>query len=359
MSLELLAPTYLAALEDELRQAIGTEFTQSAAALAARGQPAPTEANGAASEMLPEYYRMLTYHLGWTDGAAPHAAGKRIRPLLCLLCCSAAGGQWEQALPLAAAVELIHNFSLIHDDIEDNSALRRGRETVWVKWGQAQAINAGDAMFTLAHLAPHRLRARGVDPALALAALAEIDYTCLALTQGQYLDMSFEERTYVSVAEYLSMIEKKTAALIAAATALGAAVAGAPPERLAHYRDYGWNLGVAFQLQDDLLGIWGDPSVTGKSAASDLEKRKKSLPVVFGLERLPEFAAAYARPHQPGEPVQGLVEILDELGARRYVEQQVEAATAQARQSLALAGAQQPAGRALDELTDQLLNRKM
>jgi geranylgeranyl diphosphate synthase type I len=302
---------------------------------------------------------MLNYHLGWTDDATPQATGKRIRPLLCLLACTAAGGHWEQALPLAAAVELIHNFSLIHDDIQDNSELRRGRQTVWVKWGQPLAINAGDAMFTLAHLAPQRLTALGVPAEVALAALAELDYTCVALTQGQYLDMTFEQRTEVSVAEYLAMIEKKTAALIAAATYLGAAVAGAPPERLAHYHAYGWNLGLAFQLQDDLLGIWGNPRVTGKSAASDLEKRKKSLPVVFGLERLPAFGAAYALPHQAGEPVESLVEILDELGARRYVEQQVQTTTSQARQSLALACPAEPAGTALVELTDQLLNRQM
>ena len=352
MSLAQLSPLYLAALEAELRGAIGSEQAHLSATRGAHGLPP----GGTAPDHLNDYYGMLAYHLGWTDHSSP---GKRIRPLLCLLCCSAAGGAWEQALPLAAAVELIHNFSLIHDDIQDNSALRRGRPTVWTKWGQAQAINAGDAMFTLAHLAPHRLTALGVAPATALQALAKLDYTCLALTQGQHLDMAFEQRDGISEAEYLSMIEKKTAALIAAAAYLGALVAGAPVERLAHYHAYGWYLGVAFQLQDDLLGIWGDPQVTGKSAASDLEKRKKSLPVVYGLERLPEFAAAYAQPHDPGRPVTGLVEMLDELGARPYAEARARAATAQARQALAAACAQEPAGQALTELTDQLLNRQM
>lgn len=356
MSLEQLAPTYLTALEAELRRAVGSEHLHAAAVRAAHGSPLPTPSNDAIPEFLSDYYEMLAYHLGWTDGIA---TGKRIRPLLCLLACAGAGGRWEQALPLAAALELIHNFSLIHDDIQDNSELRRGRLTVWVKWGQAQAINAGDAMFTLAHLAPHRLTELGVPPAVALAALAELDYTCLALTQGQYLDMSFERRDTVTVPEYLSMIGKKTAALIAAATYLGAVVAGAPPERLAHFRAFGWNLGLAFQLQDDWLGIWGDPSVTGKSAASDLEKRKKSLPVVYGLERLPAFASAYAAPHHPGEAVQPLAEMLEEVGAQRYVQQQAQTATDQARQSLVMAAADGPAGQALSELTEQLLNRKM
>jgi geranylgeranyl diphosphate synthase type I len=153
------------------------------------------------------------------------------------------------------------------------------------------------------------------------------------------------------------MIEKKTAALIAASTWLGAAVAGAPAERLAHFRAYGRHLGVAFQLQDDLLGIWGDPSVTGKSAASDLEKRKKSLPVVVGLERLPAFAEAYAAPHQPGDGVERLAEILEEAGARREVEQRVAATTALAHEALALACPEGEAGEALRELTEQLLAR--
>ena len=354
MSLAQFSPPYLAAIEDEMRRAIGSEPVHVVDSLATRGLTRPVALDGGPAELLGEYYQMLAYHLGWTDQTR---TGKRIRPLLCLLCCTAAGGQWEQALPVAAAVELIHNFSLIHDDIQDNSELRRGRQTVWVKWGQAQAINAGDAMFTLAHLAPHRLLKLGLAPEVALAALAELDYTCLALTQGQHLDMTFEQRSSVTVAEYIAMIEKKTAALIAAATYLGAAVAGLPAERLAHFHAYGWNLGVAFQLQDDLLGIWGNPGVTGKSAATDLEKRKKSLPVVYGLERLPEFAAAYAQPHRSGESVQVLADMLEEIGARDYVERRVQATTAQARTALALASAADAAGQALHELTDQLLNR--
>src|SRR5258708_22064165 len=176
---------------------------------------------------------MLEYHLGWANGSAassgPAAAGnsaatggsigtggsfatgKRIRPLLCLLSASAAGGDWRQALPLGAALELIHNFSLIHDDIQDNSPLRRGRPTVWRRWGQAQAINAGDAMFTLAYLAPQRLLALRVLPEVAMRALAELNFTCLELTQGQHLDMNFERHAMVTVPEYLAMIEKKTA----------------------------------------------------------------------------------------------------------------------------------------------------
>jgi geranylgeranyl diphosphate synthase type I len=304
---------------------------------------------------LREYYEMLAYHLGWTAGGA---GGKRIRPLLCLLACAAAGGDWHQALPLAAAVELIHNFSLIHDDIQDNSPLRHGRATVWARWGAAQAINAGDAMFTLAFRAPHRLAELSVPPAVMLTALAELTRTCLALTQGQYLDMAFEHRQRVSVADYLAMIEKKTAVLIAAAAALGASVAGGAPAQVTAFYRFGLNLGLAFQLQDDLLGIWGDPAMTGKSAASDLEKRKKSLPVVYGLEHSTEFALAYAQPHQPGDAVGALADLLDRLGARAEAERRAQAATACAVEALAQCHAAEPAGQALRDLTAQLLGRR-
>jgi geranylgeranyl diphosphate synthase type I len=212
-------------------------------------------------------------------------------------------------------------------------------------------------MFTLAHLAPHALVEHGLSPAVVLAALAYFDHVGLTLTQGQYLDMSFERRERVSVAEYMEMIEYKTGALIAAATRLGALIAGADGDGLEHFYGYGRSLGLAFQIQDDLLGIWGDPAVTGKSAASDLEKRKKSLPVVYGLEHSAEFAAAYARLPQPGESVGELARTLEQLGARDYAQKQANALTAEAIQHGEAAGLNGEAGLALRELTDQLLSR--
>jgi geranylgeranyl diphosphate synthase, type I len=322
----------LPAIEDEMRRVVG-------------GGPEP----------FADYYQMLTYHLGWNTGAG---SGKRIRPLLALLCCAAAGGDWQVALPAAAAIELIHNFSLIHDDIQDNSPTRRGQPTVWAKWGPAQAINAGDAMFTLAHLAPHGLTARGVAPEVVLWALERLDQTCLALTQGQYLDMSFEGRRRVTVAEYRTMIAGKTGALIAVSTQLGARLGGAAAERLEHFHAYGQSLGLAFQIQDDLLGIWGDEALIGKSTASDLETRKKTLPVVYGLERSESFAEAYARPHHPGEAPAEMAALLAQLGAKDYVEQQASQATQAALKHLEAARPSEPAGTALRELTAQLLNRQ-
>lgn len=367
MALAELSPGYLAAIEEELHRALGSEQTHRSQYLARRGPAAPGDVNPLPAGSLRDYYAMLEYHLGWAGGSVANsdwvatggstAAGKRVRPLLCLLCASAAGGDWRQALPLGAAIELIHNFSLIHDDIQDNSPLRRGRPTVWQKWGQAQAINAGDAMFTLAHLAPQRLLALGVTPEAALRALAELNFTCLELTQGQHLDMTFEQREVVTAPEYLAMIEKKTAVLIAAATFLGASLTIAAGGRLDHFYAYGWNLGLAYQLQDDLLGIWGDPAVTGKSAASDLEQRKKSLPVVYGLEHSPGFAQRYAQPHPPGQSVAGMAAELEHVGAREYVQQRVQATTACAEQELERCRPSGPAAQALRELTQQLLHR--
>ena len=324
---------YLSAIEDELHRALGS-----------------------GPETLRAYYAMMEYHLGWADGAG---GGKRIRPLLCLLSCAACGAEWQRALPMAAAIELLHNFSLLHDDIQDNSPLRRGRPTVWMKWGVAQAINAGDAMFTLAHLAPHALTQRGVPAQVALRALEIFDTTCLRLTQGQYLDMDFEKRERVTVAEYEQMIEGKTAALIAASAGLGALIAGADETRRAAFEQYGRALGLAFQIYDDWLGIWGDPAVTGKSAASDLEKRKKSLPVVYGLERSATFAHAYAQPHTADESVAELARALDELGAQTHTLEQARAFTEEAFRHLEAAQPAGEAGEALKKLTEELLHRSM
>lgn len=339
MSLQHFSALYLPAIEDELRHALGS------------GAPE-----------LREYYLMMEYHLGWTDAAGsplhdPSATGKRIRPLLCLLTCTAVGGAWECALPIAAAVELLHNFSLLHDDIQDGSTLRRGRPTAWTVWGQAQAINAGDAMFTLAHLAPHALIERGVSASTALAALREFDRTCLKLTQGQHLDIRFETRERVTVDEYRLMIEGKTAALIACCAKLGALIGGAPDEQVTHLGEYGRHLGLAFQVHDDWLGIWGDPAVTGKSAASDLEARKKSLPVVFGLERSADFARAYAQPRSPEAPVSALAHTLETLGAQAYTRQMAEQLSQTALHHLEAARLTGAGALALRELTAQLLRR--
>ncbi|MGL4651851.1 MAG: polyprenyl synthetase family protein, partial [Caldilineaceae bacterium] len=217
------------------------------------------------------HYGMLHYHMGWLNEALlPEISpsGKRLRPMLCLLACAEVGGEVARAIPAAAALELLHNFSLIHDDIEDGDEMRRHRATVWKIWGVPQAINAGDGMFALAFAAIQRLNDRGVAPETTLAALRIFTQTCVDLTEGQHLDIGFERRDLVEVEEYLRMIQGKTAALIAGSVAIGAAVGGAESEQDAALWRFGHNIGLAFQIQDDILGIWGDPEVTGKAAAN-------------------------------------------------------------------------------------------
>jgi geranylgeranyl diphosphate synthase type I len=309
-------------------------------------------------EGLSAFHEMLTYHMGWSgDGAGAQAQGKRIRPLLLLLTVSACGGEWQKALPLAAAVELVHNFSLIHDDIQDRSPLRRGRPTVWSQWGIAQAINAGDAMFILAQLA--LLDLGTVLPPQRVLRLSEIfQQACLELTRGQFLDLSYESRTEIGLDEYWRMIAGKTAALLSAATWMGAIFAGAEEEIADAYREYGHYLGLAFQVQDDYLGIWGDEAITGKSAASDLVSGKKSLPVVFALAQEGPFAARWREGLITPEEVPHLAEQLIREGAQAYTRQAADQMTDLALQALRRADPQGEAGEEIYRLTRALLQRE-
>lgn len=277
-------------------------------------------------------FQTMQYHMGWLDDALQPTAdvrGKRLRPIFCLLCCQAAGGDWRAALPAAAAIELIHNFSLIHDDIEDESQRRRGRPAVWSRWGLAQGLNAGDAMWTVAHLAAYQLMDEGHEPALVLCLARELDETCLALCRGQYLDLAFEERHQVSYKEYMHMITGKTASLLAASCAVGAMLAGADVAQVEAYGDFGRELGLTFQIIDDLLGIWGDTQVTGKSAASDLLAKKKTLPVVYTMQWEREQGRScltdlYAQPALSREDVQRALGCLAAADARAYTQAQAK-----------------------------------
>lgn len=306
------------------------------------------------------FHGMIHYHMGWKDEALQPMSfnsGKRIRPLLTLLTCDAAGGDWQQAVPAASAIEIIHNFSLVHDDIQDASDTRRGRPTAWTLWGQPQAINTGDAMFAMAHLGLNRLADQGVAPATVVHAYRRFDDTCVRLTQGQYADMSFETRDGVTTDEYVAMITGKTAVLIALSAELGALVAGATDATVAHYAAFGRDLGLAFQIQDDILGIWGDEALTGKSAATDIATRKKSLPVLYGLERSPALRHLYARTIDEDEFVAQAVAELDKTGAQVYA---AELAAEYSNNALGHLEASAPTGDAavaLFQLADMLMRR--
>ncbi len=234
---------------------------------------------------------IFIYHLGMDKER--ETRGKRIRPLLVLLITHAFQADWKRALPAAAAVEFLHNFSLIHDDVEDRSEQRHGRPTVWAKWGQAQAINAGDGMFTLVFHSAQQLK-RFYPAEVTLYASELIAQACLHLVEGQMMDVAFENRNNISIAEYFKMIDGKTASLLACCTQLGGLIAGVDSSRLELLRKLGYNLGRSFQVQDDLLGIWGDPHETGKPIESDLANHKHTLPVLYGLEISKRFKKKWA-----------------------------------------------------------------
>lgn len=300
--------------------------------------------------------QIVSHHLGWIKSEA--SRGKRLRPLLTLLCCDAAGGHWQTALPAAGAIEWIHNFSLIHDDIEDKSETRRGRETVWKRWGIAQATNTGDALFALAHLLTHELEEHGHDSATILSIQKQLDKACLHLTIGQHLDLKFEETEGVSEDEYLEMIEGKTAALIAASCAIGALAAHSEPSKVVLFQQFGHDLGMSFQIYDDVLGIWGTPDVTGKPSGDDLRVRKKTLPIIFAINHSHDFQELWDSDEIDDNWVTRMTTSLNRSGAREYAEQATRRWTDSALEALASSEPTEPAASELARLTQKLLSRE-
>ena len=293
-------------------------------------------------------YEMVRYHLA-LDGSGA-SGGKRMRPLLGLLAYASIAGDHRRALPGAAAVELGHNFSLVHDDIEDGDRERRHRATLWTLHGVPQAINTGDTLFSLSRIALHRLSDLGFPDRTVLRLMRLYDETCLALCEGQYLDIATSAADeLMSVEAYVDMIGRKTAALIAASVEAGALLATDDEDVIARYRGFGWALGLAFQVNDDLLGIWGAEQTTGK-AASDVAHRKKTLPVIYAAEHAgPEdrerLLALYALPEPNAAEVAEIVAILERVGAREYTRDQARRYRDEALAELDAAGVVRPAAR--------------
>jgi geranylgeranyl diphosphate synthase type I len=335
MSVDAYRERYLPLLERGLRNAL-------------RGQDA-----------LSAFYAMMQYHMGWLDAEGvpiQSSGGKRLRPLLCLLACEAVGGQVEHALPAAMAIELLHNFSLIHDDIQDGSDTRRHRTTVWKVWGVAHGINCGDAMFAAAFLGLSHLKSVGVPAERSLDAQRIFTETCLRLTEGQYLDMTFESQADVDMDDYLSMIGGKTAALISCSTRIGALLGGASGKAVEAYARFGENLGLAFQVIDDILGIWGSEVEVGKSVRSDILTRKKTLPIVYVLHDA-ELRALYAKEELNDRDVDRVLAILDRYQGRAFAERKAREYSKQAIGSLESVGNVTPAHRALHDYALSLLGR--
>ncbi len=271
---------------------IRTEFSEILADIEAEMSSVLNERGGHARPL----YEMLAYHLGVDGTGVPR--GKRIRPLLGVLAYKSLTGDYRKALPGAAALELGHNFSLVHDDIEDSDAERHHRPTLWAIWGIPLAINAGDALFALSRLAIYPLM-EGFSDHRVLELMKVYDETCLALCEGQYLDISFERRADVTVDAYMEMIGKKTAALIGGSVRAGAILATDDDTIAAAYDDFGYALGMAFQMADDVKGTFWSSTESGKAEAGDVRKRKKTLPMVWALENASDAPAQPAHRDLP------------------------------------------------------------
>ena len=308
----------------------------------------------------PLLYRMARYHLGWEDehGEPADAPGKGVRPALCLLACEAAGGDRQAAVPAAAAVELVHAFSLIHDDIQDRDGERHHRPAVWTVWGEAQAINAGDALLALAHLALGELQDYGLSSDSVLQAVRRLDEATLEMVEGQVLDLQMEDREDADVREYLEMVSRKTGALFGCALELGALAARAAPEVRAAFGRLGATLGVAFQMRDDILGAWGDEAKTGKPAGADILRRKKSLPIVLAFELAEGGEADRLRGLCERRDVAGVLAAFEGLGVRAKCEELAAEKAAEAASMLASLELAPAAGAELREAARFLLERE-
>jgi geranylgeranyl diphosphate synthase type I len=321
---ELDLPTLIAATEDEILRLVGDRDPST------KG-----------------LYEMVRYHLG-LDGSG--SAGKRMRPLLGLLAYASITGEFEPALPGAAAVELGHNFSLIHDDIEDADLERRHRPTLWSLHGIPQAINTGDTVFVLSRIALHRLTELGFSDTKVLRLMRLYDETCLALCEGQYIDIwTSGHDDPMTVELYFDMIGRKTAALISAAIEAGALLATDDEAVIGRYRAFGWALGLAFQLNDDLLGIWGKEATTGK-APSDIAKHKKTLPILYAFEQAApadrvRLGDVYRHPTPTAADIADVVAILERTGAQAYTRDQAHRHRDAALAELDAAGTVEPSAR--------------
>lgn len=298
---------------------------------------------------------ILRYHTGIEGiaGTRDKAMGKLLRPSLVLFTAEQLGSSLDNALPAAVALELVHNFSLIHDDIQDRDRTRRGRPTVWMLHSVNEAINAGDLMLSIAIRA---VLSAGSEAAVILLRSTE------EMIEGQSRDLFFENRP-ATVDDYLAMIDQKTGALLRCAFELGAWVAGADAAVTQHLVAMSISIGRAFQIQDDLLGIWGSEDTLGKPQGSDIRRRKKSFPVAVAFEcaqaaERQQLATIYAQDEVSDADVAWVIALLDRLDVRTQGQQAVGEQLDQARRLLAETPFDDSGKQAMNELIDYLAGRE-
>lgn len=299
---------------------------------------------------------IFKFQMGWNEQSGKR--GKRIRPLMLLLTVDGFKKNWNKAIPAAIALELIHNYSLIHDDIEDNSKLRRGVETVWVKWGQPQGINSGDAMLNLAFSVLWELES-DYSQQTVMETMKTLQQYSMDLTKGQYLDIDFETQSKVTIGDYLDMVEGKTCSLFKAALEIGAILGDASAQDRLQLRKCGSLFGMAYQIQDDWLGIWGNESVTGKSNQSDLLERKKTYPVILGLQKNQQFLKLWNQTEDNDQlPILEMTKALEEEGIKQATESEFNRVYEEAFSLLKLLGKKYKEFEGLSDFIRLLLKRQ-
>ena len=285
-------------------------------------------------------YNMLLYQLGWMDEQGMPLSGltgEHLHPYLCLLSCDALLGEYKPALPAAVAVELVHNFSLIHEDVQSGSPNRGQRPTVWWIWGPGQAINAGDGMHALGRLALMRLQDRGIPIGGVLRALRLLDRACLSMCEGQYMDLVFQEKLDVGVDSYLNMAAGRTGALTSCAMGLGALAATEDEGVVEAFKECGRNLGIAYQIKADVQDLW--PSSTDEPPSARLLNKKKLLPLVYimgkgDLRTKRELGTIYFKRVLEPQDVQQVISVLNENSALEYAQERIRDYCQKAAESL-------------------------
>lgn len=309
---------------------------------------------------------LFRYHLGWSDqdgrpSPTPASQGKALRPTLCMFACDALEGELDHAATPAAALELIHNFSLVHDDIQDRGYERRHQPTVWAVWGTERALVAGDGMQSLGDLASVQFNdAVPAGKAIQVSGLLTESY--LEMIEGQCRDLQFEDRETIRTDEYLDMIALKTGALIRSSLVIGATIATDDPQMLDGIARFGRAIGRLFQIRDDYLGIWGDDAITGKSTDSDIVQRKKSYPIVYAFQQadgssLSELQRLYALESLEEPEVDQVLNILDDIGAASQTDTLTEATAIEARSALATLELPRWAGAESEDLIEFMARR--
>ena len=272
-------------------------------------------------------YNILSYGIGWTDKSGNPVnipGGKLLRPTLCLFATEASGGKTDKAIKTAIALEYIHNFSLFHDDIQDQDEIRHHRPTVWFVWGKPKAITAGNVLRSIADVTSSDLLSSDIKHTDAVTISKTMTTGYLEMIEGQFLDLSYESRHDITVQEYLDMISHKTGALIRCSMELGAHIGSGDNEVIESFRESGRALGYLFQITDDVLGIWGDKSKTGKPVGQDIARKKNSLPVVHALSNADNkqssvLKSIYGKEELDNNDVDAVLNIMESIGTKNYI----------------------------------------